>query len=158
MTKNILNDNKFAFSEFNNKLSKELKLNLDKNLKNHWLTGFSDTTASFQIKFVNKSHPKRELIHYTWRKRDKTSSYINLTNHDSTISTILVGSTICWLEVYFNCKLLYNYYITKMVVKAKNTIVYISMLANTVQSLSHYYLRLFYCTYILPIIIYASTA
>ncbi len=51
MTKNILNDNKFAFSEFNNKLPKELKLNLDKNLKNHWLAGFSDATASFQIKF-----------------------------------------------------------------------------------------------------------
>lgn len=61
MTKNILNDNKFAFSEFNNKLPKELKLNLDKNLKNHWLAGFSDATASFQIKFVNKSHPKLGL-------------------------------------------------------------------------------------------------
>jgi len=37
---------------------------------------------------------KRELMHYTQRERDKTSSHINLTNHNSTISTILVGSTI----------------------------------------------------------------
>jgi len=38
---------------------------------------------------------KRELMHYTWRKRDKTSLHINLTNCDGTTSTILVGSTIC---------------------------------------------------------------
>ena len=37
---------------------------------------------------------KRELMHYTQRKRDKTSSYINLTNCDGTTSTIVVGSTI----------------------------------------------------------------
>ena len=61
ITKNILNNNKFAFSEFNNKLSKKLKLNLDKNLKHHWLARFSDAIASFQIKFVNKSQPKLGL-------------------------------------------------------------------------------------------------
>ena len=38
---------------------------------------------------------KRELMHYTQRKRDKISPHINLTNRDGTISTILVGSTIC---------------------------------------------------------------
>jgi len=38
---------------------------------------------------------KRELMHYTWRKKDKTLSYINLTNHNSTISIILVSLTIC---------------------------------------------------------------
>jgi len=38
---------------------------------------------------------KKELMHYTWRKRDKISPYINLTNCDGTTSTILVGSTIC---------------------------------------------------------------
>lgn len=54
MTKNILNDNKFALSDLK---PKELKLNLNKNLKNHWLAGFSDATASFQINFVNNSNP-----------------------------------------------------------------------------------------------------
>ena len=38
---------------------------------------------------------KRELMHYTWRKRDKTSPYINLINCDGTISTILVDLAIC---------------------------------------------------------------
>jgi len=40
-------DNKFA--EFKNK---QLKINLDNDFKNHWLAGFSDATASFQINFV----------------------------------------------------------------------------------------------------------
>jgi len=97
-------------------------------------------------------------MHYTQRKGDKTSLHINLTNCDSTTSTILVGLTICWLGVHFNCKLLYNYHVTKMAVKAENAIAYISILANTVQGLSHYYLCFLYCTCILSIITYASTA
>jgi len=101
---------------------------------------------------------KRELMHYTQRKRDKTSSHINLTNHDGTTSTILVGSTICWLRVHFDCKLLYNYHVTKIAVKAENAVACISMLANTVWGISHYHLCLLYHTYILPIITYASAA
>jgi len=101
---------------------------------------------------------KRELIHYTWRKRDKTLSHINLTNCNGTTSTILVGSTICWLGVHFDCKLLYNYHVTKIAVKAENTVACISMLANTVWCLSHYYLCLLYRTCILPIITYTSVA
>ena len=101
---------------------------------------------------------KKELMYYTWRKRDKISSYINLTNCDGTISTILISSTICWLRVHFDCKLLYNYHVTKMAVKAKNAVTCISMLANTVQGLSHYHLHLLYHTCILPIITYASAA
>ena len=99
---------------------------------------------------------KRELMHYTWKKRDKTSSHINLTNHDSTTSTILVGSTICWLGVHFDHKLLYNYHVTKIPVKAENAIVCISILANTVQGLSYYHFCFLYYTCILPIITYAS--
>ena len=95
-------------------------------------------------------------MHYTRRKRNKTSSHINHTNHDGTTSTILVGSTICWLEVHFDCKLLYNYHVTKMVVKAENAVACISMLANTVWGVLHYYLCLLYHIYILPIITYAS--
>ena len=101
---------------------------------------------------------KRELMYYTQRKRDKTLPHINLTNCNSTISTILVGSTICWLGVHFNCKLLYNYYVTKMVVKAKNAIACISILENTIWGLSYYHLCLLYHTCILPIITYASAA
>ena len=100
---------------------------------------------------------KRELMYYTQRKRDKTLSHINLTNHNGITSTILVGLTICWLGVYFDCKLLYNYHITKMAAKAENTVTCLSMLANTVWDLSHYYLYLLYHICILLIITYAST-
>ncbi len=50
ITKNILNHENYA--EFRKKIS--LKLNLDKDLKNHWLAGFSDADASFQIKVLNR--------------------------------------------------------------------------------------------------------
>jgi hypothetical protein len=50
ITKNILNHENYA--EFSKKIS--LKLNLDKDLKNHWLAGFSDADASFQIKVLNR--------------------------------------------------------------------------------------------------------
>jgi len=104
--------------------------------------------------FLDKD--KRELMYYTWKKRDKTSSHINLTNCDGTTFTILVGLTIHWLEVYFDCKLLYNYHVTKMAAKAENAVACISMLANTVWGILHYYLCLLYHTCILPIITYAS--
>jgi hypothetical protein len=42
------------FTEFRSKIN--LKLNLDKNFKNHWLVGFSDTNASFQIKILNHNN------------------------------------------------------------------------------------------------------
>jgi len=101
---------------------------------------------------------KRELMHYTWRKRDKTSSHINLTNSDGITSTILVASTNRWLGVYFDCKLLYNYHVTKIVVKTENAVACISMLANTVWGLLHYHLCLHYHICILSIITYASAA
>lgn len=48
---NILNHDKFV--EFSKKIS--LHCNSNKNLKNHWLAGFSDADASFQIKVLNRS-------------------------------------------------------------------------------------------------------
>ncbi len=52
ITNNILNRDNYA--ELRKNIS--LKLNLDKDLKNHWLAGFSDADASFQIKLVNRSN------------------------------------------------------------------------------------------------------
>lgn len=47
---NILNHVKFSRTNF-----KDLKLNDNKDFQNHWLAGFSDADASFQIKVINKS-------------------------------------------------------------------------------------------------------
>ena len=52
ITNNIFNHAKYA--GLKQKIS--LKLNTDKDLKNHWLVGFSDAEASFQIKVINRSN------------------------------------------------------------------------------------------------------
>jgi hypothetical protein len=52
ITKNILNHTNYR--EFKENLN--LKLYSDKCLKNHWLTGFYDADASFQIKFINRNN------------------------------------------------------------------------------------------------------
>lgn len=49
---NILKHDKFAEL----KKTINLKLNLDKDLKNHWLAGFSDADGSFQIKILNRGN------------------------------------------------------------------------------------------------------
>jgi len=48
---NILNHAKYV--EFGKSLY--LKLNINKDFKNHWLAGFSDADASFQIKILNRN-------------------------------------------------------------------------------------------------------
>ena len=42
------------FIKFKNKIN--FKINLDKDLKNHWLAGFSDADASFQIKIISRNN------------------------------------------------------------------------------------------------------
>lgn len=56
INKNILNHKNF--NEFSKTIG--LKLNLDKNFKNHWLAGFTDVKGSFQIKLIN--HKNRTEI------------------------------------------------------------------------------------------------
>lgn len=51
ISNNILNHSKY--SELKKIIN--LKLNSDKDLKNHWLAGFSDADASFQIKILNRN-------------------------------------------------------------------------------------------------------
>jgi len=52
MTNNILNKDLYAELRENT----SLYLNKSKDLKNHWLAGFSDADASFQIKILNRSN------------------------------------------------------------------------------------------------------
>ena len=52
ITNNIFNHAKYAGL----KQTISLKLNTDKDLKNHWLVGFSDAEASFQIKVLNRNN------------------------------------------------------------------------------------------------------
>jgi len=52
ITNNILNHNNYI--DFRKNLN--FKINLDNNLNNHWLAGFSDADASFQIKLINRNN------------------------------------------------------------------------------------------------------
>lgn len=49
---NILNHDKYI--EFKKEI--DLRSNSDKDLRNHWLAGFSDADASFQIKILSRSN------------------------------------------------------------------------------------------------------
>ena len=71
ITNNILNHDNYA--EFRKKIS--LKLNLSRNLKNHWLAGFSDADASFQIKILNRSKKTEVRLNF---QIDQNKKYILL--------------------------------------------------------------------------------
>ena len=63
ITNNILNHENYA--EFRKKiLPSGIKLNLDRDLKNHWLAGFSDADASFQIKLLNRKNKTEVRLNF----------------------------------------------------------------------------------------------
>ena len=62
---NQINNNILSHKNFN-EFGKTInfKLNLDKDLKNHWLAGFSDADASFQIKIINRDKKVEIRLNY----------------------------------------------------------------------------------------------
>lgn len=75
ITNNILNHKNYA--EFRKKIS--LKLNLDRDLKNHWLAGFSDAyapLAGFQIKLLNRNN--RTEVRLNFQIDQKEDSILTL--------------------------------------------------------------------------------
>lgn len=69
ITRNILANKKFF--DFNKKIS--LSLNTDNNLENHWLAGFSDADASFQVKLINRNNKTELRLNY---QIDQKRNYI----------------------------------------------------------------------------------
>jgi len=80
-------------------------------------------------------------------------THIELTERDSSKTKILVTSTIRWLGIHFNRKLLFNKHMKKLSAKAIRCI---AMLSNTIQGLSHLNLCILYKICVLPIMTYAS--
>jgi hypothetical protein len=60
ITNNILLNPKYL--EYSKTIA--LSLNTDNNLKNHWLAGFSDADASFQIKLINRNNRTEVRLNY----------------------------------------------------------------------------------------------
>lgn len=64
---NILNHDNYAkFRKKNN-----FNLNLNKDLKNHWLAGFSDADANFQIKIVNYINKIEIILNFQFDEQKK---------------------------------------------------------------------------------------
>lgn len=63
---NILNNSKFI--ELNNNIN--FYINKNNNLKNHWLAGFSDADASFQIKILNRNNRVEIRLNYQIDQKD----------------------------------------------------------------------------------------
>lgn len=77
ITKNILNH--VNYTEFSKTIS--LKLNLDRNLENHWLAGFTDADGSFQIKLINHNNKTEVLLNFqivALRCAQKQNNILNL--------------------------------------------------------------------------------
>lgn len=68
ITNNILSHKNFM--EFSKTIN--LKLNLDKDLQNHWLAGFSDADASFQIKIINRNKRVEVRLNYQIDQKNNT--------------------------------------------------------------------------------------
>lgn len=64
---NIMNHKRFA--ELNNKYP--LEINNSNNLENHWLAGFSDADASFQIKIINRNNKIEVRLNYQIDQKKK---------------------------------------------------------------------------------------
>jgi LAGLIDADG endonuclease len=70
---NLLNHKNFT--EFSKNIN--FKLNLDKDLKNHWLAGFTDAEGSFQIKIFNRSNRVEVRLNFQMdQKKDNILLYI----------------------------------------------------------------------------------
>jgi hypothetical protein len=70
---NILNSNRYQ--KHNKGLIKEaayvFKINQNKNLENHWLAGFSDADASFQIKVLSRNNRVEVRLNYQIDQKNK---------------------------------------------------------------------------------------
>lgn len=74
VTNNILNHH--LYSNFIEKI--EFKLNSNNDFHNHWLAGFSDADASFQIKVVNKNNRKKQEIRLNYQIDQKNNDILIL--------------------------------------------------------------------------------
>ncbi len=102
-------------------------------------------------------HTKRELMHYTRRKTDKSPS-IEFVDTDGIARTVKPESTVRWLGVHFDRKLLFNQHARLMAARGENAVVGLTMLANTIRGLHQVQIRRLYLSCVIPKILYAAPA
>ena len=80
---------------------------------------------------------------------------IILQDPDGTQRTLVTDKFVRWLGVHFDRKLLFNRHVKIIVARGENAVNAMSMLANTVRSLSQAHLRRLYLSCVVPKILYA---
>ena len=98
---------------------------------------------------------KREIMHYSRRRRYDCSPPITLQDYDGTTRTLVPDRTVKWLGVHFDRKLLFNHHAKIAAAKGENAVNSLRMLANTIRGLSHSFLRRLYLACVIPKILYA---
>ena len=104
---------------------------------------------------LSPDYAKRELMHYTRRKKDGSPS-IMFDDRDGVRRVITPESHVRWLGVHFDRKLLFSHHVKLAAAKGTNAVCSLSMLANTVRGLHQKQLRHLYISCVLPKILYAA--
>jgi ribonuclease HI len=98
---------------------------------------------------------KREIMHYSRRRKYDCNPPITLEDYDGTTRTIVPDKFVRWLGVHFDRKLLFNHHVKILAARGENAANSLNMLANTIRGLSHLHLRRLYLSCIIPKILYA---
>lgn len=104
---------------------------------------------------LSPDYSKRELMHYTRRRKDKSPS-ITFEDRDGQRRVVSPEPYVRWLGVYFDRKLSFKHHIKLMETKGTNAVCGLAMLANTVRGLHQTHIRCLYISCVLPKILYAA--
>jgi len=129
--------------------SKSLKTNIT-----HLKEAYNKAENWLKAAGLSPDYAKRELMHYTRRKNNGSPS-ISFDDGDGTHRIVKPESTVRWLGVHFDWKLCFQKHATILAAQGKNTVSGLTMLANTVCSLSQTHLQHLYLTCVSPKILYA---
>jgi Reverse transcriptase (RNA-dependent DNA polymerase)/Endonuclease-reverse transcriptase len=99
---------------------------------------------------------KRELMHYSRRRKYDCSPPISLLDDDGVTRIITADRYVKWLGVHFDRKLRFSHHTKIAASKGDNAVNSLHMLANTTRGLSHTLLRRLYLSCVIPKILYAS--
>jgi ribonuclease HI len=101
---------------------------------------------------------KREIMHYSRRRKYDCSPPITLQDDDGSTKTLVPDKIVKWLGVHFDRKLLFHQHVKIAAARGENAVNALRRLANTVRGLSHTLLRRLYLACVIPKILYACPA
>jgi ribonuclease HI len=101
---------------------------------------------------------KREIMHYSRRRRYDCSPPITLQDVDGSTKTLVPDKVVKWLGVHFDRKLRFQQHVKIAAARGINAVNALKMLANTIRGLSHTLLRRLYLSCVIPKILYACPA